>query len=92
MNEQPRHHQTCLGGDLKYRVDRGGTRRTQCRGCGAAWLTPDDVADVPITTARLVCREHHGEAVNFRGKGCTQCATARKDWRDRRRGRRVVVE
>jgi hypothetical protein len=52
--------------------------------------TDDETNTQPST--RLVCRCHHDQAVNFRGKGCVPCAKALQTWRDRRRRRTTTSD
>jgi hypothetical protein len=58
-----------------------GWFRLTCPECGhvgsavraESWATAPTLR--PVTTTGYVCRDHHDQPVNFRGKGCTRCPT-----------------
>ena len=89
IDVEEHHRPGCPGGGIKYRQETFG-RRAQCRGCCAYWAdstSVDPAQTTPIHTGS-VCREH-GEAVSVRGKGCGQCAKARRDRDEKRTSKRI---
>jgi len=90
IDTEEHHRPGCPGGGIKYRPSAEG-RRAQCRGCCAYWAdhTSDPAqTEHPNIITGSVCREH-GEPVSVRGKGCGQCAKARRDRDAKRTSKRI---
>jgi hypothetical protein len=81
-----RHRPTCTRPAPTARSVLGGVKHS-CPECGGYFVVWDAPLDAPVLAPRLpvaaayVCRDHHSEAVNFRGKGCKLCPTRKTNER-----------
>lgn len=78
------HRPNCTGANTYSKTNSIGVLWTHCRSCNVRWLggpeptvpTPPDVAptvDPTPTATGYVCRDHHDQAVTWRGTGCKAC-------------------
>ena len=86
MTDTVLHHRSTCSGPPSVTWPIPGAVRTSCPECGKytiAWVsdlrTPEVIDPPPVgppvapPVSAYRCREHPGEPVNWRGKGCTRC-------------------
>lgn len=75
------HTPDCQAEDVHEVTGNLGDTLARCTNCRRFVVVLDETepAQEPRRApARLVCREHHDQPVNARGKGCTQCPRRRE--------------
>lgn len=68
------HKFDCPGANTYVRTNGLGITWVRCYACNGYWQ--QTAADVPpaTTSAPYRCRDHHEQAVTWRGTGCPLCA------------------
>jgi hypothetical protein len=81
-----RHKPNCPRPPLTAWVVPGGMKHG-CSGCNGYFVIWDAPLAAPVLVPRrpvaagYVCRDHHSQPVNFRGKGCHLCPTRKTNKR-----------
>ena len=80
-----RHSPTCTRPAPTARSVLGGVKHS-CPGCAGYFVVWDAPLDAPVAASTQPasayrCREHPGESVTWRGKGCTRCPTRKSNKR-----------